>query len=115
MEKEVNFKSEYEVSDGDIYLTIVIGNGQPGSSIVKINKIIIKDGEIKNLKLGNGNELKGKTLSVTSYVDDYQVNTNDTCIQYLLTGGKEPKKYYLDATVDVDGDRVVYNTDIKFI
>ena len=115
MKKEVNFQTEYEVKNADINLTIVIGKGQPGSSRVRLGDDVVGDGEVKDLLIGNGDNIKNKILKITTVVDDFQINTNETCVEYLLTGGKESKKYYLEATVDVDGDRVNYFTEIKFI
>ena len=115
MKKEVKFNTEYEVSSKDILLTIVIGNGQPGSSRVKLNGKLIAGRDINGLVIGKGNEIKGSTLKITTVVNDFQINTNRTSVQYLLSGGTESKRYYLEANVDIDGDSVYYFTNIKFI
>ncbi|HMS64940.1 MAG TPA: hypothetical protein PKD83_06765 [Ignavibacteria bacterium] len=118
MRKEVNFNTEYKTAaiDEIVYLTVLIGKGQPGSSVVKLGDNVIKDGtNIVRLPIGKNSELKGKTLKITSVVDDFQIFTNETCIDYLLTGGEESKVYHLDANVDIDGDKINYFTKIKFI
>ena len=118
MRKEVNFNTEYKTGNNDeiVYLTVLIGKGQPGSSVVKLGDNVIKDGgNIIRIPVGKNSDIKGKTLKITSVVDDFQISTNETCVDYLLTGGEESKVYHLDATVDVDGDKINYFTKIKFI
>ena len=116
MRKEVYFKTEYQISGNKpIYLTVVIGQGQPGSSSVTLNDDAVADGIITNQLIGNGSDIIRKVLHAITIVNDYQINTNNTTVKYFLSGGLEEKIYTLNATVDVDGDTVTYNFNLTFI
>ncbi len=63
MRKEVKFTVEYGVADNkNVFLTTEIGDGQIGSSVVLLTgaNTLLKIGEVKNLKIGKGSELRGK-------------------------------------------------------
>jgi hypothetical protein len=117
MRKKITLDTDYEVSNSnkDIILSVVIGNGQPGTSVINLDNVPIQNGIITDFPIGKSKSLKGKTLNIFSTVSDENINTNKTSITYLLTGGEQPKRYYLHATVDIDKDTIEYSTNIKFI
>jgi hypothetical protein len=109
----VSLNTTYHVDDGVVTLTIVIGDGQLGSSRVSLDDTIIGQGDaIENLRLGEGSGLDGKTLAVKSVVTDVNDQTNHTSITYSLRGGAAPADYELDATVAEEGDSVIYRATI---
>jgi len=108
-------ETSYPVNSNDVYLTVIIGEAQLGSSSVTLDSEILCTGEIKDLKIGNGNDIKGKMLRVKSIVSDINDNTNRTSIIYRFKGGKADTEYLLEETVSQDGDSIIYRAYIKFI
>ncbi|MGH7323702.1 MAG: hypothetical protein ACREJ9_03540 [Candidatus Rokuibacteriota bacterium] len=109
----VNLDTTYHVDSGDITLSIVIGDGQLGSSRVSLGGKVLGQGDaIKNLPLGKGSKLAGKALSVKSVVTDVNDQTNHTSITYSLRGGAAPADYELNATVTDEGDSIIYRATI---
>ncbi len=115
MRKKITFDTQFPVSTGETYLTIVIGNANPGTSTVKLDGIVKKQGAIKNFKLGKGSVLKNSKLTILSTVQDFLINNNDTNITFVLDNGIIQKKYFLQGSVDVDKDKIDYIVDISFI
>jgi len=104
----VTLVTAYEVAKANVYLTIVIGNAQLGSSAVKLNNKVLGTGDIEELLVGKGPSIEGKPLSVKSVVTDVNDKTNQTSIRYKLKGGKFDKNYDLEATVSQEGESVIY-------
>jgi len=115
MRKKITFDTQFLVSTNDIFLTIVIGNANPGSSTVRLGDDVIKDGIVENFNIGNGSSLKGKKLIILTTVQDFLINSNLTSVTFVLDDGVTTKKYFLDGTVDVDKDKIDYkiNIDLK--
>jgi len=109
----VSLETTYHVDSGDILLTIAIGDGQLGSSRVSLDgKRVAKGDAIKNLLLGKGSKLVGKTITIKSVVTDVNDQTNHTSILYSLRGGAAPADYELKATVMEEGDSIIYRATI---
>ncbi len=67
--------TNYKLDSGDITLTVVVGNGQRGNTLVAVGSAVLANGpNISNLRIGKGSDLVGSTLSVISTVS--QVNTS---------------------------------------
>jgi hypothetical protein len=81
-------EDEYETGDGQVRLTVVVGERQFGTSIVYIGKDAIANGDIDGLKLGEGIELRGKELTVYTLVTDIRNNTDDVAVTWVLNGGE---------------------------
>lgn len=108
-------KTDYTVAAGEIFLTIIIGDAQIGASYLSINGEKIAAGQIKNQKIGDGAELKTKTLLVKTIVSDVNNKTNRTSVTYQLKGGVKDCTYGLEATVANEGDSINYEAEFKFI
>jgi hypothetical protein len=102
----------YTVQDGTIYsLTVIIGNGQLGSSALKNFDGEYIHGAVNNVILGDGKNIRGKNLLITSMVTDANSNTNTTVISYKLNGDTIGP-YSKD--VDTDNSSISYTTTIHF-
>lgn len=98
-------------AQGKIKLTIVFGDKQKGhSALQNFNKKYVT-GEVNGVVLGSVNELKGKSLFVSSMVTDVNPSTDWTSITYIING--EDVKTYEEET-DSPNDSIVYATTIKF-
>ena len=85
--KAVLHEQEYDVADGPVRLSVVVGERQFGSSIVFLNDDLIANGIVEDLPVGNGGKLGGKTLAVYTLVTDIRDNTDDMTVTWILTGG----------------------------
>ena len=113
--KVVDLRSDYEVAAGDVILTIVIGNAQIGSSVVKLGSKELGRRDINNLKVGSGPALKGKILKTKSVVTDVNDRTNKTSVTYKLKGGSRDQAFVSSGTVDNNGDAIVYRAAFKLL
>ena len=109
--KRVSMSATISVEpDQEISLSIVVGDAQIGSSYVQLDGDKKGEGQISDLALGAGQEVKGKTLAVKSVVTDVNDATNNTSITYRV-GGQELSQ---TATVDQEGDSVIYRATLQF-
>lgn len=104
-------RATYAVSQGQVKLTIIIGDAQLGSSKVALGNKELARGEINDLPIGDGSVIAGKTLFIKSVVTDVNDKTNHTSITYVLRGGKEEKKYELSEDVEEEGGSMVYRAE----
>ncbi len=112
--KRVRLDTSYQAADGDIRLTVIIGNAQIGVSNVKLNEKVLATGDIIQKSIGMGPNLVGQQLIVKTVVTDVNDSTNRTNVKYLLSGGRTDQEFDLNATVDEDGDSVVYLAIFEF-
>lgn len=111
----------YRVDDSNtpIILNLAVGApGQKSMSKIKIGNKILADGVngmINNLKVGTNDSVNNRFLNVKTIVTDIQGGTNDTFIDFSLTGGPDGKYHcQLSKTVASDGDSVFYEIEIFF-
>ncbi|HXF48795.1 MAG TPA: hypothetical protein VNL73_05150 [Verrucomicrobiae bacterium] len=105
----------YEVASGKVTLSVIIGEAQLGSSLVKLNDVELGIGQINNLSIGRGSDIAGKTLFIKTVVTDVNDKTNLTSVGYVFKGGKVDKRYDLNATVNEEGGSVIYRANFKLI
>jgi hypothetical protein len=86
--KPVLHEDEYETGDGQVRLTVIVGERQFGTSIVYIGHDAVANGDIDRLKLGEGDKLHGKDLTVYTLVTDVRNNTDDVAVTWILNGGE---------------------------
>jgi hypothetical protein len=118
MRKDVKMESECRVGTGRVSLTVQIGNGQVGSSIVFFSDShgTLGNGEIKDMFIGNGTDIKGKILKVLSQVTDRNTHSNDMIISYLFNGlESQSKPLQLSATADNEGETVNFSATFNII
>ncbi|MEO8193086.1 MAG: hypothetical protein ABI681_04490 [Gemmatimonadales bacterium] len=88
--KAIAHEQDYMVRDGVVTLTVVVGERQFGSSMVFLDDEILANGEIRNLPLGSGHRLAGKTATIYTVVTDIQAVTDEMSVTWNLTGGARP-------------------------
>ncbi|MGH7503452.1 MAG: hypothetical protein ACREL7_17135 [Longimicrobiales bacterium] len=113
--KSVRFETEYHVADGDVRITIRIGEGQFGTSVMTLEDRVFGPGDVNDVLLGPGSQLGGLVLQVKSIVTDINDMTDRTSIAYELEGGHVPATHVLVASVDEEGGSVIYRSRIRFL
>jgi hypothetical protein len=107
--KVVDLQSDYKVVDTrNVSLSIRIGDAQIGSSIVFLDDKEIGRGDVADLSLGKGSKIKNKSVKVKSVVTDVNDMTNKTSITYIFKGGVLDQSFSSNATVDENGDSIIY-------
>lgn len=99
--------------EADVYLTITIGNAQIGGTVVKYEDNILAKGKIKNLNLGRGSALSGRTILSYTNVLDVNEQTNGVVITYYFHNC-EPDVMTLSDKVDNHGDIFSFITYLNF-
>lgn len=74
------------VNSNDLYfLTVVIGNGQVGSTTFNNFNNVHFSPDVINASVGNGSSIKGKSSTVVSVVVDANPDTDNLIVTYYLT------------------------------
>jgi hypothetical protein len=113
--KRVSMETDYKVATDSVTLSIIVGDAQIGSSLVLRDGVELGRGEINGLTIGKGPEINGKTLSIKSVVTDVNDATNQTSVTYALSGGIVEQRLSQTATVDDEGDSVIYRATIHLV
>lgn len=85
--KAIAHEQKYVVVDAPVTLTVVVGERQYGSSIVFLDDEMIANGDIRNLTLGRGPALAGRTAMVYTLVTDIRSGTDEMSVTWSLSGG----------------------------
>lgn len=85
--KPVLHEQEYEVSDGAVRLTVVVGERQFGSSIVFLDDDVVANGDIDDVVIGDGDKLEGRTVTIYTLVTDIRRDADDMAVTWILVGG----------------------------
>jgi len=113
--KSVTLVTDYQIADAVVKLSVVIGDAQIGSSIVKLGSTPLGKGAIEALPVGAGPAVRGNPLFVKTIVTDINDSTNHTSVTYRLTGGRVDQEFHSAGTVDENGDSVVYRARFNLI
>ena len=113
--KSVTLIADYQVANGPVTLTIVIGDAQIGASIVKLDAVVLGKGQIAKLLIGNGADIRNHALRIKSVVSDVNDATNNTSITYQLRGGAQDQDFHSKCTVATNGDSVIYRAEFRLI
>ncbi|HVO72510.1 MAG TPA: hypothetical protein VMT35_00690 [Ignavibacteriaceae bacterium] len=102
--------------EGEIKLTIIIGEAQLGVTSVSLENDLIVNNETGKIEkvIGRGNALIGKSLFCGSTVTDVRTETNKTSITYRLEGGVSTYENTLQETVNTEGAVIRYNATFFF-
>ena len=100
-----------------VWLTVHVGDGQPESIDLYLNKAnpVALNSGTKKLVGEEGENLAGSTANVICMVRDMRTETNWTSIQIDLSGGVQPKTYKFRAEAKRHKGYVMYDIDIEFI
>jgi hypothetical protein len=94
-------------TNGSVFLTTKVGNGNLGGGNVKDgNGNVISRGLLTNFDLGDAPNLAGKLIIVTTNVLDINAYRDDTPITHTFTGGIKSNSNF-EFTEDADEDGVV--------
>lgn len=108
-------REDYQVSTGDVFISVDYGFAQIGAGIIKLDGQKIADAPISKFRIGSGSELKSKTLLVKSIVADASETTNKVSAFYRLTGGMADKDSLSEGEVETDGDPMPFWAFFKFV
>ena len=106
---------EYQVENGDVCLTVSIGDGQDGSSVARLDGQLLTLVEIQNKHVGSGQDLIGKTLKVITTIRNILEETDRTSVTWTLTGGTQPLHKTCSKEVENDGAAVIYRAWFTFV
>ena len=85
--KPVLHEQDYIVANGQVRLSIVVGERQFGSSIVFIDDEQVANGIVEELILGEGEALEGSTAFIYTLVTDIRDNSDEMSVTWIITGG----------------------------
>ncbi|PYO83085.1 MAG: hypothetical protein DMD65_06815 [Gemmatimonadetes bacterium] len=106
-------KTNYKVATSDITVTVVVGNGQRGNTLVAVGSEELANGpNITNLVIGNGSDVAGKALTLLTTVSQTNTSTPDAVVTYRVRGGAQDRDYQLqeafaDGEVQIQFDGTV--------
>jgi hypothetical protein len=113
--KVINLVADYEVAAGEVTLSVIVGDAQIGSSIVKVGSREIARGVIVDAPIGAGAAISGQPLFVKSVVTDVNDSTNHTSVTYVLRGGRKDQQFQSAGTVDENGDSIIYRAKFNLV
>jgi hypothetical protein len=108
-------KKDYTVAEGDVRLTVTVGDKQVGASSVFLDQTLVAMGSIEDLFLGHGKDLVNRVLKIKTVVTDVSDTHNHTSTTYQLTGGAVPSEDRLQEDADQDGGTVRYRGTYTFV
>ena len=111
----VKLDATYQVGDGNVKVSVIVGNKQLGTSRAKIGARVLHTGDFDGFVLGKGRALKGKKLSLKTAVADVNDKSNLTTVRYVLEGGSNSVTWDLEATVAENGDSMIYRVNVEFV
>jgi len=100
-------------ADDLVSLTVTIGNAQIGGNLIKEKDKVVAKGEIANLALGTGAELKGRSFNITTNILDVNEQSNGVVATYFFQK-KQSTVFTLHAKVENDGDIFSFEIELKF-
>lgn len=112
----IRLREAYELADGDVRLSVVVGEGQRGFIEVLLDGAPLEHGhEITTLRVGAGSELAGRKLRVTATVTDTNTSTNRTSVTYTIRGGERTRSWTVQHEVDTEGETVDYDALFRLL
>ena len=107
----------YNAKKHPVEIEVNIGNGQQGSTILKLDTEVIGDEKNSFTKgLGPNNKLARKTLNLFTTIQDIQDRSDKISMDIKLKGGKiEHEQVIVDTTVSQPGSIVTAVVTIVFI
>lgn len=115
MKGNLKLNTTYPVSAKKVRLSIVIGDGNLGTTVVMLEEDILGIGTITDLELGKGSTLKGKALRTKTVVTDFNDKTQDLSVTYNMEGGEHPFSFTLNATTESVGASENFYAEIQFV
>ena len=94
--------------EGDVTISVMIGDGQIGGGVMKIDGKQVGVSPVENHSLGSGKKLKGKTLLIKNIVSDENPQTNKTSVTYTFKQAGKEQTFVSKAEVEHDKDVIGY-------
>lgn len=105
-------------SDNKILMNVFPGDtGQAALTEAYLDNVKIieaAEGAVDSFELGTNKKLKGKFLEVYTVVTDIPGDPDLTSFRFQLNGGLNPYEYFVEKTVQNQGDSVIYKITIFF-
>ena len=117
--KTANFDL-YQVDDSETIVTINVFPGDTGQSAVTDvlleNKKILSGhvGSLSTFAIGTNLELQTLFLDVFTIVTDIPCSPDLTSFRFQVEGGVKPYEYFMEKTVQSQGESVVYRMTVFF-
>src|SRR5262245_4131635 len=101
----------FSPDDGDVRLTVAIGNGDYGVTRVALNGQVLRQGSttVNGRLVGEGTDLHDSDLRVDTIVNDTNPITDRTVVYYRLECGATMHDFNFSFDVPTNGDSVVYH------
>jgi hypothetical protein len=116
MPEAVKTVEDYKVGDGDVFLSLFIGEGQTGTTEVFLGTrpLVTLSGHFGNLFIGKGPDLVGKKLQVRSVINDVISAHNLMSVTYELRGGTRARSFEADGEVATNGSLLRFRATFTF-
>jgi hypothetical protein len=117
MPEVVKTIEDYKIGEGEIFLSLRIGEGQTGTTEVLLGTrpILTVSGDIGNLFIGKGPDVAGRKLQVRSIINDVMAQHNRMSVTYELRGGTRARKFEADGEVATNGSLLRFRATFTFI
>lgn len=108
--------TQYPVRDDEaVSVRVTIGEGQAGGSAVFLGRDLIGSGHEVNVRVGQGVDLRGQTLVISSTVVDVRPETNRVSTLTELFGGIPTPQPIGQADVVGNGGAADFLTIVQFV
>lgn len=100
----LTLRSRYQTLPGNhLRLTVRFGDAQAGTSRVMLDDELIRIGDVHQLDLGDGVDLRGRRLSIVSTIADVNPQSRRLLASYELSGGASALGLSLEGQASEDG------------
>ena len=113
--KPIAVEDEYEVADGPVTLSVLVGDRQYGSSMVFLDDELLTNGDIDEIPIGSGPDLKGRSVSVYTVVTDVRNKKTDMSVTWVLSGGEKRLTVEREATTSKGFGSQMFKAVFEFV
>ena len=110
--------TDYAVEDDDsVHLDVIVGHQQLGTPTVQFQdeSTPLSDGvDVTDLPVGEGSEITGRILRVTTTVTITNPNSTQASVTYKLRGGVEDEEYS-HSSPSQSGGSVIFDAKFRFV
>lgn len=104
------------IDDGDVRLSVTIGDAQTGSSAAHLGRDLFAPGpDIQDVIVGQGAEIRGKVLVISTIVVDIRPEHDRSSVTVTLRGGHPEVFPLVQAATSSTGGAIPYLTVVSFV